>query len=443
MTGTIEVTGTNNVPRATVYYFGAQENSIVSGAFESSDVDGDSVTYELLEGPSTGTLTLNEDGSYLYDAGAYQNYTAEGNVTQINFTYRIKDSYGGYTDQRGFVVYEGTNDTPIIYNADIMRSGSEEAVLMENTSSHDIYEADRYQQLHELSNGSFLLVYSDGYGEPYAEVRFKIVSATGEIIAPDQRVDTNDVDWQRSPDTLVMSDGSFWVYWSLDRETTQADSYFGRHYDVNGTALGGEVEFASRIRNAFSANAVETASGNILFTWVNSDDEVNLEVKTQLFDSSFNSLSPAQVTFNGFAREVKSFALEDGSVLNTWHNNEQNFFQHIDANGLPTGEAQIFAPQFYDDVVMLEDGNLLGIWAERIPGFSSQPENTFIEKRSIAGDLIEGPLLINSGFQVNFPKLTADASGGFVVTFDAINGGNEGWAQIFDADLQEKPIFFA
>ncbi|RED51620.1 tandem-95 repeat protein [Aestuariispira insulae] len=67
------------------------EAEAVSHILHGTDVDaGDSLTFELIEGPANGTVTVNADGTYSYDPAGF--------TGTDSFTYRVTDSHGYSSD---------------------------------------------------------------------------------------------------------------------------------------------------------------------------------------------------------------------------------------------------------------------------------------------------------------------------------------------------------
>ena len=89
-TAIINITPVNDPPTTTGQSVSGNENTPITGQLTGSDVDGDTLTYALAAngGPTHGTVTVNQDGSYSYAPAA--NYFGAD-----NFTYQVNDGHGG------------------------------------------------------------------------------------------------------------------------------------------------------------------------------------------------------------------------------------------------------------------------------------------------------------------------------------------------------------
>lgn len=98
----IESPGGNTPPVAQNDVFGVDEDNLLTGNVledngngADSDPDGDPLTVSLVSGPSEGILTLNDNGSFSYEADAdVFDLAAPGTVIEQSFTYQIDDGNG-------------------------------------------------------------------------------------------------------------------------------------------------------------------------------------------------------------------------------------------------------------------------------------------------------------------------------------------------------------
>jgi uncharacterized delta-60 repeat protein len=110
---TITVNSVNDVPVAADDFYALDEDTslnvptYMSVLANDTDADHDPLTAELVQGPSTGTLTFNADGTFRYTPVANFN----GPVT---FTYRARDNQGGYSAPATvFMMVRSVNDNPV------------------------------------------------------------------------------------------------------------------------------------------------------------------------------------------------------------------------------------------------------------------------------------------------------------------------------------------
>jgi VCBS repeat-containing protein len=113
-TGTVTVEGTNDGPVASDESISATEDGgAVTGQLDATDVDGDDLTFSLVDGPAEGTVTVNEDGSFSFDPGDGFQDLGVGETQTVEFTYEVSDGQGGTSTATGTVTVEGTNDGPV------------------------------------------------------------------------------------------------------------------------------------------------------------------------------------------------------------------------------------------------------------------------------------------------------------------------------------------
>ncbi|MEM7171442.1 MAG: tandem-95 repeat protein, partial [Pseudomonadota bacterium] len=90
-----------------------EDGRSVSGQLSATDIEGDSLTFSLYDGPEEGIVTVNPDGSYDFDpAGGFQDLGA-GETRKVQFTYEVEDGNGGSDQATVTIVVHGTNDGPV------------------------------------------------------------------------------------------------------------------------------------------------------------------------------------------------------------------------------------------------------------------------------------------------------------------------------------------
>ncbi|MEQ9200700.1 MAG: VCBS domain-containing protein, partial [Rhodospirillales bacterium] len=89
---TLAIAGVDNhAPEAVLSTISADEDVGVTGNLTSFDAEGDAVSYELVDGPEHGTLTLNPDGSYRSVTDGDLETLDDGETQDVTFTYRLSD----------------------------------------------------------------------------------------------------------------------------------------------------------------------------------------------------------------------------------------------------------------------------------------------------------------------------------------------------------------
>ncbi|WP_291298334.1 Ig-like domain-containing protein [Elioraea sp.] len=113
-TGAVAVTVAppgNTPPVAVNDAFSGDEDTVLSGNVlaNDTDADGNTLTATLVTGPASGTLVLNANGSFTYDAGANASGAA-------SFTYRVNDGTVNGNVATVSLTVNAVNDTPTATN---------------------------------------------------------------------------------------------------------------------------------------------------------------------------------------------------------------------------------------------------------------------------------------------------------------------------------------
>ena len=95
----------NPAPVTSGATYALPEDSSISGVLTASDPDGDSFTFGVVQGPTSGSLTLNANGSFTYVPNPDFNGTD-------SFTYQVRDSDGGTTNAVVTFTVTPVNDAP-------------------------------------------------------------------------------------------------------------------------------------------------------------------------------------------------------------------------------------------------------------------------------------------------------------------------------------------
>jgi VCBS repeat-containing protein len=104
---TINVTAVNDPPIASDASFSTIKNTVYNGSLPTAtDVEGDSVSYASVSGPSHGTLLIDSTGNYSYTPAT--NY-----VGSDSFTYAVSDGHGGSNTYTVSVTTVESNHAPV------------------------------------------------------------------------------------------------------------------------------------------------------------------------------------------------------------------------------------------------------------------------------------------------------------------------------------------
>ncbi|MDO0978185.1 beta strand repeat-containing protein, partial [Mycolicibacterium frederiksbergense] len=130
VTVAITVNAVNDAPVTVGDTVSTDEDTALTGNVLSndSDVDGDTLTATLVDGPTNGTLTLNTDGSFTYTPAA--NYNGAD-----SFTYTASDGTANSSVATVSITVSPVNDTPVA--ADDTVSTDEDTTLTGNVLSND------------------------------------------------------------------------------------------------------------------------------------------------------------------------------------------------------------------------------------------------------------------------------------------------------------------
>ena len=92
-TATVAVTmaPVNDAPVAVTTAISADEDVAVSGTLAGSDIDGDSLTYDLVSAPAQGVLSIQPDGAFTFDPDRAFESLGEGETADVSFTYSVSD----------------------------------------------------------------------------------------------------------------------------------------------------------------------------------------------------------------------------------------------------------------------------------------------------------------------------------------------------------------
>ena len=103
---TLGITPVNDAPIATTQVLSTNEDTPVTGKVIAQDVDGDTLSYQLIGDASHGTLVINPGtGSFTYTPAANYNGTD-------SFTVRVSDGNGSFTDNVIAIGINAVNDAP-------------------------------------------------------------------------------------------------------------------------------------------------------------------------------------------------------------------------------------------------------------------------------------------------------------------------------------------
>jgi VCBS repeat-containing protein len=119
-TVTITVTPVNDAPVAAGQSVSTNEDTLLTGAVTATDVDGDTLSYSVVDGPAHGSVVFNADGSYTYTPGA--NYNGAD-----SFTFKANDGQADSNVATVAITVNPVNDPPV--------AGNDTAGMVEDSGS--------------------------------------------------------------------------------------------------------------------------------------------------------------------------------------------------------------------------------------------------------------------------------------------------------------------
>ena len=144
----ITVTGENDGPVANESTLTIDEDNALVGNLSAFDVDsGSTLTFSLINNVSMGELTLNADGSFVYNpSDSFQNL-AQGESQDVSFTYQVRDENGAVDTAAVTLNITGNNDAPVdilFSNTRILENSAPGAVVGSASVVIDIDASDTH-----------------------------------------------------------------------------------------------------------------------------------------------------------------------------------------------------------------------------------------------------------------------------------------------------------
>lgn len=130
VTVTITVNSVNDAPYALNFSVETDEDSPVSGRLSATDIDGDSLTYSLVNGPLYGTAILQADGSFLYTPNANFNGTDR-------LSYTANDGAADSSPATVTITVDPVNDAPVAIPGGPYSVSEGASVVLDGSASYD------------------------------------------------------------------------------------------------------------------------------------------------------------------------------------------------------------------------------------------------------------------------------------------------------------------
>ncbi|WP_295539006.1 Ig-like domain-containing protein [uncultured Pseudacidovorax sp.] len=132
---TLTVDGANDAPVAPNQSRTTPEDTPLTGKIVATDVDGDALSFTKASDPTHGTVTVNADGSYVYQPAPDYN----GNDS---FSVTVNDGKGGVVVSRVDIVVTPLDDTPALSN-DFARTPEDTPVKIDVLANDTDVDGDK------------------------------------------------------------------------------------------------------------------------------------------------------------------------------------------------------------------------------------------------------------------------------------------------------------
>ncbi len=258
-TVTITVTPVNDAPVATGDARTTPEDTPVSGAVTSTDVDGGSPVFSLRNGPSNGSVTVNPDGTY--------SYTPEPDFTGTDtFTVLVDDGNGGTDIATVTITVTPVNDAPVAQ--DDAKTTPEDTPVSGAVTSTDVDGGSPVFSLRNSPSNGSVTVNPDGTYSYTPEPDFTGTD-TFTVLVDDGNggTDIARVTITVTPvnDAPVAQDDLF----TVGENESGSGSVAGNDFDVDGDSLAFALESAPAMGTlVFNADGTITYTPNLDYTGV-------------------------------------------------------------------------------------------------------------------------------------------------------------------------------
>ncbi len=304
------------------------------------------------------------------------------------------------------------------------------------------------------ASGNFVVAWAsngqDGSGYGVYARRYDVngVPRGGEF-----RVNTTTTDAQTNPAVAGDASGNFVVVWQSKLQDGNGWGVYAQRYDSAGVPQGGEFRVNTTTANdQISPTVAMNASGGFVVVWAsNGQDGSGYGVYAQRFDAAGARLGGefrVNTTTNRDQTNPAVAVDAAGDLVVTWSSIGQDnggswgcYAQRYSADGTPQGgefrvNTNTADNQQYSRVAMDANGNFTIAWASM--NQDGQGWGIYAQRYSAAGAALGGEFRVNTttaGDQ-NYPALTMDTSGNFLITWSSNGQDGGGWGvygQLYDS----------
>ncbi len=273
----------------------------------------------------------------------------------------------------------------------------------------------------------------DVYGQRYDD--------SGNPVGPRILVNETTEGDQSQPAVAMADDGSFVVTWQGPDDSGLGA--YGRRYDANGEALGGEFQLNQQTAlDQFSTTVAMNATGQFVAAWVSDhpsltdpENDPEKSVFVQWYDESGNSVGEEVIAheFVKDAQEHPDVGIDaEGRFVVTWQSINQEgmmgaswgvYGRQFDTNKQPLSPTEFHVnemttgPQRYSTVGVDADGNFVIAWQSNSHEQSGNSWELFLRQYDDNGAPLRGEEAVNNwsqGPQIN-PIVARASTGDFGV----------------------------
>ena len=367
---TLNLVGTNDAPvaDATNNVDASDIAEVVTGSVDATDVDGDTLTYELVE--EVVGFTLNpETGTWTFDPSdeAYAEL-AVGEEAEVVVSVVVSDGNGGTTQQDITLNLVGTNDAPV---ADATKTVDASDIAELVTGSVDATDVDgdtlSYELVEEVAGftlnpetGTWTFDPSDeAYAElavgEEAEVVVSVVVSDGNGGTTQQDITLNLVGTNDAPvaadQTVTIQEDSSAITLDVLQESYDVD---GDDLIITGASVPAEQGVVSVVDNKLIFTASENFNGTASIEYTVSDGEL-----TDTAEVTVNVLAVDDASV--ISGDDESFVYEEDSrktAENLVYTTGKLTVTDVDEEDTPTFDTSsvVKAEGVVGDLVITEDG---------------------------------------------------------------------------------------
>ena len=415
-----------SLPNALETTVRVEQSRSIDGVIEGTDdvTAQASLTYTLATDGANGSVTVNSDGTFTYEAD-------DGYVGSDAFVVRIADGdgYGALA----------TVDVDVV--APPVSAGSDGQVNTYTTNNQ------LKPSIAVLSDGGHIVTWNS-YGQDGSSngVFGQRYDSDGIAVGGEFQVNTTTSNHQRESSAVGLTGGGFVVVWQ-DEGGADGSGYgiFGQRYDVDGVAAGSEFQVnIYTSSHQYEPSIASLTNGGFVVTWAsNAQDGSSYGVYGQRFNADGTTAGSeflVNTTTSNHQREQAVVGLLGGGFVVVWQDEGGAdgsslgvFGQRYDSADVKVGgEFQIntytSSWQYRPSVAALENGGFVVFWSSYNQDGSSY--SVFGQRYNSDGTTAGSEFQANtttSGTQTE-PEVVGLVGGGFVVIWqDESSNDGSSW----------------